>query len=355
MQSILKELTALVGPCGFEHDVVRYIVNRVTPLVDEVRVDGVGNVIAMKRGAHPGPSLLVSTHMDEVGFVIKKIEPSGLLRFEKLGGHDDRILLAQKVHVRTATGIRLGVIGTISAHMAKYDDASRIRKYSELYIDIGAADADEAQAMGVQVGDPVSWATTMELLGENRIVGKGFDDRAGCAVLLAALEQIDFSAVHGTVYGVFSVQEEVGLRGAKVAAQTIPADVALAMDTTAVSDTPEAMMDQTLALGKGPGIKVMDFSLIASRTVKERLVQTAVENEIPYQFEVFAGIGTDAGELVLGQSGVPTGVISIPSRYAHSPVEVVDLTDLENTKELLKHFILSMKSAEEFGFLAGLN
>lgn len=352
LQSILRDLTALVGPSGFEHDVVQYIVNRVRPLVDEVRVDGIGNVIAVKRGGHPGPNLLVSTHMDEVGFVIKKIEHNGLLRFEKLGGHDDRVLLAQKVHVRTEQGVLLGVIGTISAHMAKYDDTSRVRKYSELYIDVGAKDAAEAKDMGVQIGNPVSWATAMERLGEHRVVGKGFDDRAGCAVLLSALEETDFSAVRGTLYAVFSVQEEIGLRGARVAAQNVAADVALAVDTTAVSDTPEAMMDQTLELGKGPGIKVMDFSLVASQTVKKRLVQLALKHQIPYQLEVFAGIGTDAGELVMGQSGVPSGVISIPSRYAHSPVEVMDLTDLDNAKELLRHFILALKSAAEFDFLS---
>lgn len=351
MESILRDLTALVGPCGFEHEVVRYIVDRVTPLVDEVRVDGIGNVIAVKHGGHTGPNLLVSTHMDEVGFVVKKIEQSGLLRFEKLGGHDDRILLAQRVHVRTAQGMRLGVIGTISAHMAKYDDVTKVRKYSELYIDVGASSYEEAKAMGVQVGDPISWATQMDRLGTHRLVGKGFDDRAGCAVLLKALQQTDFRAVHGTVFAVFSVQEELGLRGAKVAAQSISADVALAIDTTAVSDTPEAMMDGTLELGRGPAIKVMDFSLISSRAVRNRLLELAETHGIPYQLEVFAGIGTDAGELHTAKSGVPSGVISIPSRYAHSPVEVLDIDDLEHAKELLRYFFLSLNQADEFAFL----
>lgn len=351
LESVLRDLISLTGPCGFEHDVVRYIKDRVKSWADECYVDGVGNVIVTKKGSLSGPSLLVSTHMDEVGFIVKKVEPNGLIRFEKLGGHDDRILLAQRVKIRTEQGTIPGVIGTISAHMMKYDDAQKVRKHSELYIDVGVDSREEVFELGVRIGDPISWATEYEKFGKNRIIGKGFDDRAGCAVLLKAMEELDYSQVHGTVYGVFSVQEEVGLRGAKVAGQQIDADVALAIDTTAVSDTPEEMMDDTLAIGAGPGIKVMDFSLIASVAVRKKLVQVAEQNNIPYQLEVFPGIGTDAGALHLSKSGIPTGVISVPSRYAHSPVEVIDLADLENSKELLKHFILNLSDPKEFSFI----
>lgn len=351
MQALLRELTDLLGPCGHEHDVARYIAQRVRPFADEVKVDGVGNVIAMVRGASPGPTLVVSTHMDEVGFIVKKIEENGLLRFDKLGGHDDRILLAQRVRIGTDKGIVAGVIGTISAHMSKYDDPDKVRRHAKLYIDIGARDRKEVEELGVQVGDPISWATDLERIGKTRLVGKAFDDRAGCAVLIQALSDIDFTKVSGTVYAVFSVQEEVGLRGARVAAHQIEADVALAVDTTAVSDTVEEMMDDTLGLGRGPGIKVMDFSLIASVAVRKKLVALAKSNEIPYQLEVFSGIGTDAGELSAGHRGVPTGVLSIPSRYAHSPIEVIDLEDLQHTKELLVHFIEDLHPNSSFAFI----
>jgi tetrahedral aminopeptidase len=352
LEQTLRELTEVIGPCGYEHDVVRYLITRLESIAAEYRVDGVGNIIATIHGAHPGPSVLVSTHMDEVGFVVKKIEANGLIRFEKLGGHDDRILLAQRVKIATKNGYRTGVIGTISAHMVKFDDALKVRKHQSLYIDVGAGTREDVEALGIQVGDPIGWATEIQTLGEQRLVGKSFDDRAGCAVLLETLADIDRSALFGTVYGVFSVQEEVGLRGARVAAAQLHADVALAVDTTAVSDTPEEMMDETLALGKGPGIKVMDFSLIASRAVRERLVKLAIEQEIPHQLEVFPGIGTDAGELSLSGAGVPSGVISIPTRYAHSPVEVMDRHDFENTARLLKAFILSVRDKAEFEFLA---
>ena len=268
----------------------------------------------VKRGGHPGPTLVVSAHMDEVGFIVKKIEENGLIRFENLGGHDDRILLAQRVRIRTEAGIRYGVIGTISAHMKKFDDVTKIRNYTKLYIDIGVSSKEEAKELGIKIGDPISWATDYQLFGKNRVIGKGFDDRAGCAILLKSFEEIDFSQVSGMVYGVFSTQEEVGLRGAKVAGQQIPADVALAVDTTAVSDTFEEMMDKTLFLGKGPAIKVMDSSLIASVAVRNKLISIAKEKNIPYQLEIFTGIGTDSGALHQANAGVPSGVISIPSR-----------------------------------------
>lgn len=351
MEKVLEKLVSLPGPCGYEHAVIRYLYERLKPQADECYVDGIGNLIVTKRGAQEGPTLVLSAHTDEVGFIVKKIEPNGLIRFEKLGGHDDRILLSEQVIINTAEGPRPAVIGTISAHMMKYDNASLVRKHSELYIDAGAADAEEVRKLGIRIGDPITWATPYTRAGEHRAYGHGFDDRCGCAVLVGALEQTDFSKVRGTVHFVFSVQEEVGLRGARTAAHQLNADVAIAVDTTAVSDTFEAMMDDTLGLGRGAGIKIMDFSLTASPVVWKKLEKLAVAGNIPYQLELFTGIGTDAGELHMAHGGVPTSVISVPSRYAHSSVEMIDLNDFEACKDLLKAFILDMKDAADYAFL----
>jgi putative aminopeptidase FrvX len=351
MKKLLQDLTDLVGPSGFEHEIARVILERVKPLADEVTIDGLGNIIARVRGQYPGPTLLVSAHMDEIGFIVKKIEENGLIRFEKLGGHDDRILLAQQVRIQTESGVRLGVIGTISAHMVKFDDPVHVRQHRDLYIDVGADSRNAVERLGIQVGDPISWATQMQMLGDTKVVGKAFDDRAGCAVLIQALQELNASDMHGEVCAVFSVQEEVGLRGAKVAGEQVAADVSIAIDTTAVSDTPEQMMDSTLRLGYGPCIKVMDQSLIASRSVRKELEEAAKAAAIPYQHEIFMGIGTDAGALHQSRGGVPSGVISIPSRYAHSPVEVMDLNDLIQAKDLLKQFIYRLRSKEQFRFI----
>lgn len=350
MKELLKELTAIHGPCGFEEAVAAYIANRLKGSVDSMEVDGAGNLIVSKKGHLPGPKIVIAAHMDEIGFIVKKIEDNGLIRFEKLGGHDDRILLSQRVQLNTSKGLRSGVIGTISAHMMKYDDPKKVRAHQQLYIDVGAASKQEVLDSGIRVGDSITWYPHFDHLSDDRVVGKAFDDRAGCAVLIQALEELEASSFSGEVVGVFTVQEEVGLRGARVASHQHNGDVAIALDTTAVSDTPEEMMDHTLSLGGGTGIKVIDFSLIANKKVRDHLVSIAEESTIPFQLEVFPGIGTDAGELSLAHQGIPTGVLSIPSRYAHSSIEVIDLNDLEATKNLLIAFIKQMRTADQYKF-----
>lgn len=340
MLELLKRLTQAAGPSGFEQGIAKCIYGLVHPFADNVSVDSLGNILAFMKGHDPqAPSLLVSAHMDEVGFIVKRIEANGLLRFEKIGGIDDRILLAQRVRVWTRGGPIPGVIGTIAAHHQKFDDIGKIRKYQELYIDCGADSLAEAEALGVRVGDSVTWATDFELMGKQRLTGKAFDDRAGCAVQIAALQRLQKDRQPGDVYFLFSVQEEVGLRGASVASYAINPQFALAIDTTVVGDTLENIMDHCLTLGKGPGIKVMDASFIASPIVKDHLMKVAEDSNIPFQLEIFMGIGTDAGELHLAKGGLPTGVISIPSRYAHSPIEVIDLRDVQYALDLLEKAI----------------
>ncbi|WP_100399616.1 M42 family metallopeptidase [Bacillus sp. FJAT-44742] len=354
MFELLQQLTRLHGPCGHEQPAARWILEYVQNLADDVKVDSLGNIIAEKHGTSPGPSTIITAHMDEIGFIIKKIEENGLLRFEKLGGHDDRILLAQKVQIRTKTGLLTGVIGTMSAHFVKFDDPNKVRNHQHLYIDVGASSKKEAEDLGIRMGDPVTWKSNMEPLGNDttgKIVGKGFDDRAGCAVLLHTLEELQTSPFAGTVIAIFTVQEEVGLRGAKVAAEQVEADAAIALDTTAVSDTPEETMDNSLILGEGTGIKILDFSLISHPAVRESLIELAEKNKITYQGEIFPGIGTDGGAMALANKGIPTGVLSIPSRYAHSPVEVIDVKDLYATKDLLLAFLLAAEQDTDFSFI----
>ena len=351
MNELLKTLVELPGACAHEHAVIRFLSEYLDGKVDEWHVDGLGNLIVKKQGGLPGPTLMVSAHSDEVGFIVKKIEKNGLLRFEKLGGNDDRTLLSELVNVVTDSGLVPGVIGNISAHMRRFDDQSLIRSYLKLYIDIGVHSKEEAEELGVKVGDPICWATKYQEIGKNMALGHAFDDRAGCYCLVRLLTETDFSRVRGTVYGIFSVQEELGLRGAETAANELHADVALAVDTTACSDTFEGMMDDTMALGKGPGVKIMDMSLAADVHVHKKLAKLCEENDIPWQPEVFTGIGTDAGALHRSHGGVPSSVISIPSRYAHSSCELIDLNDLEYCVQLLKLFVCSMTDRSEFAFL----
>lgn len=351
MNNILKQLTEIPSACGFEYDVIRYLRDRLKDKADHWEIDGLGNLIVRMDGGAPGPVLVASAHTDEVGFIVKKIEPNGLIRFEKVGGHDNRVLPIETVDICTRNGKVPGLIGFLSCHMMKFDKVDHVRSHYELYIDVGAKDKASAEAMDIEVGDAIVWGSDYKEFGNNRAMGHGFDDKAGCAVLVKLIEETDFSKMKGTFYAVFSVQEEVGLRGARTAAHAIKADVALSIDTTAATDTFESMMDQTLCLGKGPGIKAMDFSLMASVAVRRKLQQVAKENNIPYHIEIFTGIGTDAGELHQGHGGVPTGSISIPSRNAHTALEVIDLEDLENSYKLLQAFVLSMEDKHEFDFV----
>jgi tetrahedral aminopeptidase len=352
MFSLLHRLTQAISPSGYEQTIAKCILEEIKPYADTYRVDALGNVLAFVKGTDPeSPSMLLSAHMDEVGFIVKKIEENGLLRFEKIGGHDDRILLAQRVRILGKKGPVPAVIGTISAHFQRFDDTSKVRNYRDLYIDCGVGSKAEVLELGIEVGSPISWATDLERLGPNRIVGKALDDRVGCAVQIQVLERLVKDRPKGDVYFLFSIQEEVGLRGASVAAFDLDPDFALAIDATAVGDTPEPTSDHCLFLGKGPGIKIMDFSFITHPAIKHHLLDVAKERNIPYQLEIFMGIGTDAGALFKTKSGIPTGVISIPSRYAHSPVEMMDLRDIEHTVELLEHAIRELPRIANRSFL----
>jgi endoglucanase len=335
--------------------VVRYIHGALTGLADTVTIDALGNVIALKKGTQPGArSLAISAHMDEIGFIIRKIEPNGYLRFEKLGGHDDRILLAQRLWVRGARGRVLGVICCKSAHLTSLPEREKVVKHTELYIDIGACSADEVRAMGVEVGTPAGYVSELTELGLNtgRYIAHGLDDRAGCAMLLNLLEALKETKLPGDLYCVFSTQEEVGLRGARTAAQAIGADVALAVDMTALDDTPDTGTGY-LRLGEGPAIKVMDNSLLAHPAIRRALQAAAARAGVAAQAEILTGIGTDAGAFHQAGKGAPTGCLSVGNRYTHSPIEMFDIRDLEGGARVLKEFVLGLQQID-LAFVPGL-
>jgi len=261
----LRELVALSGPSGTEEDVIRAIARWVRPLVDTLALDALGNLIAVRHGAtSTARRCAIAVHMDEIGFRVRKIEDNGYLRFEKVGGSDNRVLLAQRVWIRTARGRLLGVIGTKSAHLLTDADRSTVPPHTAQYIDIGARDKADAERMGVALGDPAGFVGELAELGlaSGRYTAHALDDRAGCAVLLAVLDELRERPLPVTIIALFTVQEEVGLRGAQAAIRGQAADVGLAIDTTALDDTPETAT-YTLCLGSGPAVKVMDFSTLA--------------------------------------------------------------------------------------------
>lgn len=331
---VLEQLSNACGVAGREEAVRLLMTDLLKPNVDEVKVDTLGNVIGVKRGRKGAPRVMLAAHMDEVGLMVKNITKEGFIQFTKIGGIDDRILIAQKVILHTATRPLTGIIGSKPPHILKEEEKKKVLTVDELFIDVGANSETEAQEMGIRIGDPVSFDIHFVRLGNDAVVGKAFDDRVGCAVLAEVLERL--GDVDCTVYGVGTIQEEVGLRGATTAAFGIFPDVGIALDATVAGGVPGVKaVETTIKMRKGPAITVADRGLITHPKVLRLLVDAAEESGIPYQLETGLPGSTDAARIALTREGVPSGVVSIPTRYIHSPVSILSLDDAENTTTLI--------------------
>lgn len=320
MKDLIKKLTEVYGPSGHEEQIRETIRSEVEPFADEIRVDTLGNLIVLKKGNGGGKRVLLAAHMDEIGLIISYVDEQGFLRFQPIGGVDVMTLVGGRVQFAD------GTVGVIAPE--KRGEFKKEPELSRLYIDIGATGRDQAQG---RLGQAVGFVQPFADLGQ-RIVAKALDDRIGCAVLIQVLRRLNGSP--HDLYFVFSVQEEVGLRGARTGAYGLEPEVGIAVDITVAADTPEA--DKlAMKLGAGPCIKVMDGNMLAHPGVKKLLIDTAQAHGIPYQLEVLDRGTTDAAAIQLARSGVPAGCVSLPCRYYHTPSEMIDLTDVENTVRLL--------------------
>ncbi len=303
--------------------------------VDALQTDALGNLIALKRGTGPEPRLkvMIDAHTDEVGLMITRIEKNGTLGFRAVGGIDDRLLLAKGVIVGEK---RLpGVILAPPVHLTKKEQREQVLKIDQLVIDIGATSEEEAKEL-VRLGDYAVFDTRFQVLGEEglRVVkGKAFDDRAGCAVA-AALAEGQYAV---DLYLSFSAQEEVGMRGARVAAFRIEPDLAFALEGTVCDDMPKDQdVSPTTRLGQGPAITLMDRSFIADKRLVRLLIETAEAHGLPYQFKQPGIGGTDAGAIHLSKAGVPSVAVAVPCRYIHAPVSLMSRNDLDHTVALMR-------------------
>ena len=329
----LEKLSNACGVAGREEEVRSLMKNFLKPYVDEVKEDKLGNIIGIKKGKKNASKVMLAAHMDEIGLLVKIISKKGFIQFAKIGGIDDRILLAQKVIVYTEKGPLHGIIGSKPPHIQKEEERKRVLTCDELFIDIGAENQEQAKKMGVKIGDPVGFDIKFAKVGKNIVIGRAFDDRVGCAVMVEVMKRLEKTEC--TVYAVGTVQEEVGLRGATTAAFGIYPDVGIALDVTIAGDVPGVReVEAPIKLGKGPSIEIADMGLIAHPKVVRLLVDVAEENKIPYQLETGLPGSTDAARISLTREGVPSGVISIPTRYIHSPSSLLSLEDAEKTVKL---------------------
>ena len=321
MIKLLEKLTQCYGPSGHEDAVRDLIIDAVRDYADEFETDAMGNLIVHKKGN--GKKIMAAAHMDEIGVIITAIDEKGFLRFSNIGGLETKYLIHKRVVFEN--GVQ-GVIGI--------EENTEKPAIAKMFIDIGAANREEAAKMAA-VGDMAVFCGAFYEQG-GRIISKALDNRAGCYILIRALQELE--KTDNDLYFVFTVQEEVGLRGAKTAAFSIAPDCALAVDVTDTGDTPE-YQNMDVKQSKGAAVKIMDCSILCHPQVREGLIQCARRHGILYQLEIMTDGGTDAGAIHLSGSGVKTGGISLPTRYIHSPAESANFADIEACCMLLKNFM----------------
>jgi endoglucanase len=323
MIETIKKLVEAYGPSGSEDQVRALIRGEIEELVDELRVDAVGNLIARKgEKTDGGLTVMLAAHTDEIGLMVNYIDEKGFARFTPIGGLYPHTLVGNRVRFADGTVGVIHMEGGIGASRGKSPDIKK------MYVDVGATGRDDAP---VKVGDAAGFSRSMARVGD-RLIAKSMDDRIGCAVLIATLRQLP--ATPHAVYFVFSVQEEVGLMGARTSAYGIDPDLGIAVDVTDTGDTPEAT-PMAVALGDGPAVKIKDARMLSHPAVKDLMVARAEAAQIPYQLEVLRGGTTDASVIQVARAGVPSGCLSIPCRHVHTTSEMVDLKDVQNSVKLL--------------------
>ena len=338
---ILENLSNAHGVTGREGNVRELMKEYLKSFVTEIKEDKLGNLIAFKKGKQGGPTIMIAAHMDEIGLMVKNIKKKGFLQFTKIGGIDDRVLLAQKVIVHTKKGPIEGVIGSKPVHIQNETERKKVIEVDKLFIDIGAKNKEEAEKMGVQIGDVVSFDIKFSVLKNGVVLGKALDDRVGCAIIVETMKKL--GNVDCNVYAVGTIQEEVGLRGATIAAFQVEPDVGLALDSTVAGDTPGVNEGEAPAkIGGGPVLTVADAGLITHPKVLRMLMDSAKRKKISYQLETGIRGATDAARIALSRDGVPSGVVAVPARYIHSPAGILRVEDVEKAVDLVVSVIESV-------------
>lgn len=333
---LLKELSEAFGVSGAE-DEVRNILKRELKETCSIETDALGNLICKNRGRQKKLELMLCAHMDEVGLMIRSIDKNGWLKFDTVGGIDDRILVSKQVVIGPQKV--KGVIGAKAIHLQEPKEREIPLKSKNLYIEIGAKDREDAEQK-VKIGDFAVFDTEFEVLGNDIVKGKALDDRIGCYIIAETLKKNPGYSITGA----FTVQEEIGVRGSAVVSYRINPDVAIVVEGTFASDVPETKEENySTTVGKGPAVTIMDMTYVANKKLVTRVLELADSKGIPCQLRRSAFGGTDGGRIHTTRDGIPTIIISVPCRYIHSPVSLSSLTDIKHTMELLEAIILDLE------------
>ncbi|MBS4208814.1 M42 family metallopeptidase [Bacillus sp. FJAT-50079] len=339
--TMLKELTDAKGIPGNEREPREVMKKYITPYADKMETDGLGSLIAVKKGEENGPKIMIAGHLDEVGFMITQIDEKGFLRFQTVGGWWSQVMLAQRVTIVTSKGEITGIIGSKPPHILPPEARKKPVDIKDMFIDIGASSRDEAREWGVAPGDMVVPHFDFTVMNnEKLLLAKAWDNRIGCAIAIDVLKNLQGENHPNVVYGVGTVQEEVGLRGAKTAANKVQPDISIAVDVGIAGDTPGVSEKEAQGkMGDGPQIILYDASMVSHKGLRDLVVSVAEELNIPHQFDALPGGGTDAGSTHVAGEGAPSLAITIATRYIHTHGGILHRDDYENAVKLITEVV----------------
>jgi putative aminopeptidase FrvX len=333
-EQLLKELTDAHGVPGYEHDVRALMRARFEPL-GEIVQDKIGSLIC--RLGDQGPRVMLAAHMDEIGFMVRHITKEGFVKFLPLGGWWDQVLLGQRVIIKSSGGDVTGVIGAKPIHLLPADEANKVVVKQDMYIDVGATSMEEVEEVGVRMGDPVVPDAAFTVLASGKTyLGKAFDDRLGCALIIETLQYMAKNAHPNVIYGAATVQEEVGLRGADTSADVVEPDVAIILESDIAGDVPGIKDEESaVKLGAGPSLILYDRSMIPNLRLRDLVIETAKDLGVTLQFSALEGGATDGGMIHRHRGGVPCIVLAVPARHIHSHSAIIHRDDYDGAARLL--------------------
>ncbi|KPJ59420.1 MAG: peptidase M28 [Latescibacteria bacterium DG_63] len=345
LELMLTELTEAVGISGHEDDVSRVMEKHLAGL-GHISHDRLGSLICKKSGKQNGPSIMLAAHMDEVGFMVKQITKEGFIKFLPIGGWWGHVALAQRVILRTSKGDFEGIIGSKPPHELQEEEKKKVLDFKDMFIDAGASGNFNVRSrLGVKPGDPVVPFSPFTIMGNKRLyMAKAWDDRMGCAVIVEVFRRLKKARHPNVVYGVGTVQEEVGLRGAQTSVAAVKPDVGFALDVSISHDTPGSAEPREEKLGAGVAIVVYDGSMIPNAKLRDLVVDIAETKRIPHHFAYVERGGTDCGKIHLHDRGVPSLTLGVPTRYIHSHTAIVDRKDLEALIRLVTEVVKRLDS-----------
>jgi endoglucanase len=351
---LFKELTEAVGVPGHEAE-VRAILRRHLEGITKITHDRLGSFVAKLPGQSDAPRVMLAGHMDEVGFMVRQISEDGFLRFLPLGGWWDQVILGQRMEVITQQGRILGVTGAKPPHLLDKEERNKMVEKKKMYLDVGASSKEEIEALGIRLGDPIVPVSPFSILSvaAKTYLAKAFDDRIGCALMLESLQYFAQEGHPNTLFGVGTVMEEVGTRGAKTSAHVVNPDVAIILEVDIAGDIPEVKPEDTeVKLGHGPTLLLYDARMLPNLHLRDLVIETAKAEGIPLQFSVMPGGATDGAPIHLHETGVPCVALGVPTRHIHSHSGIIRREDYDNTLKLLLALIKRLDQETVASFTA---